>query len=635
MKLSIKPFLLIALLIPAISFSQTVINVYARVTAVSGTSLTITGATGTFTTGEAIVMQMQDSTIGTNTGNNTGFGNLGNIRSAGLSEVVTISAVTSTTITLSGSLKNAYHFNNNSRVQIISYPTMGGGGNYNVNSDLTAAAWNGATGGVLAFKVTGRLTLNANISVDGKGFRGGAMGANAPADYTCDPNTYYDNAGGVSTTYYGYKGEGIHNTNGVYTVARGKVLNGGGGGNYNNTGGGGGGNLTAGGIGGTGWSCSSTTTGAGIGGIDLSTYISGTRFFMGGGGGGGQQNNGVGSNGANGGGIVMIYANSIRSTAGCNSSAGNVYISAKGNSAANAGNDGAGGGGAGGTVLIQAASYSANGSCPININTSGGNGGNVNDGGEHGGGAGGGKGVTIMSGVVGTPTNVSITDNEGIGGTNSNVSGAPAAANGAPSSGSGIGGTVFTPNTVLPVVLSSFEASPVKSTAVLQWQAAVESGFDYYQVERSTDNAVTYSNVGRVNAKGSNSFYSFTDNLSNVNLNGVKIYYRLKMVDINGNVDYSTAKVVSFAAQGNSITIKSFPNPATAMVYITSSGIKSNEAVSTTIHDMQGRVVKTIKNTPVVANNTIAVSIDEFSKGQYIFTINGANGEEHTIVTKQ
>jgi Secretion system C-terminal sorting domain len=635
MKQYIKILFVMLLLAPVMSFSQSVINVYARVTAVGGISLTITGATGTFTAGNAIVMQMQDSTIGTNTGNNTGFGNLASIQAAGVSEVVSITAATTTTITLSTALTNTYHFNNNSRVQIISYPVLGAGGNYTLSSAVTAPLWNGATGGVIAFQVGGTLTLSGNVNVDGEGFRGGAAGTNAPSDYTCDPNTYYDGAGGVSTTYYGYKGEGIHNTNGVYTVARGKVLNGGGGGNVNNTGGGGGGNLTAGGVGGLGWSCTAGTTGAGIGGIDLSTYITGTRFFMGGGGGGGQQNNSVGSAGANGGGIIMIKANAIQTNAGCNSGAGNISISAKGDAAANTGNDGAGGGGAGGSIIMQVASYTVNGSCPININTSGGNGGNVNDAGAHGGGAGGGKGVTIIAGVVGTPTNVSVTDTAGGGGTNSNVAGSAAAGSGSSTASSGISGTIFSPATVLPVTLIAFEAAAVRNNALLQWQSGTENGFSYYQVERSVNNGASYTATGKVAARGSNTVYSFTDDASTLNANGIKIYYRLKMVDKDGSFEYSDIRAVSFTHQANATTIKSFPNPTTATVYVTSAGISSNAAVQATIHDMQGRIVKSFSNATLSSVNTIALSLDGISKGQYIITINGTNGQEHTVITKQ
>jgi len=343
MKSHIKILVVLMMLAPTWSAAQSVINVYARVTAVSGTSLTITGATGTFTTGAAIVMQMQDSTIGTNTGNNSSFGNLSSIQNAGIYEIVNITAASTSTITLSSTLTHSFHFNNNSRVQVISYPTMGT--NYTLNGGLTATAWNGSTGGVVAFKVTGTLTLNSNIKADGAGFRGGVVANNAPADYSCDPTTMFDNAGGVSTSWYGYKGEGIHNPNGVYTVARGRMLSGGGGGNLNNAGGGGGGNFTAGGMGGQGWSCSASTTGGGLPGIDLSTYVSGSRIFMGGGGGGGQQNNNAGTAGGNGGGIIMISANNITTTGSCNGGAGAISISAKVNLAVNSCNDGAGGAG--------------------------------------------------------------------------------------------------------------------------------------------------------------------------------------------------------------------------------------------------------------------------------------------------
>lgn len=635
MKSVFKILFVLFLLTPAMAFTQTVINVYARVTAISGTSLTITGATGTFTAGNAIVMQMQDSTIGTNTGNNSGFGNIGTILSAGLSEVVNISSATSTSIVLSAALTNTYHLTNNSRVQIVSYPTLGGGGNYTLSTAITASAWNGATGGVIAFNVGGVLTLSNNVKVDAQGFRGGAVGANAASDYTCDPATYYDNAGGVSTTNYGYKGEGIHNTNGAYLVARGKMLNGGGGGNYNNTGGGGGGNLSAGGLGGLGYSCSSSTSGAGMGGIDLSTYISGTRFFMGGGGGGGQQNNNVGTAGANGGGIIMIKANSIITSSGCNSGAGSVAISAKGGAAGNSGNDGAGGGGAGGSIILQVASFAVSNACPLTINTSGGNGGMVNDPASHGGGAGGGKGVTIFSGVVGVPSNVTAVDTAGVGGGNSNVSGSITAGSGSTTVNSGITGPVFTPTSILPVTLIAFEASAVRNSALLQWQSGTENGLSYYEVERSVNNGASFVAVNKVNAKGSNSMYSISDDVSSINVNGLKVYYRLKMVDLNGDFEYSDVRTVSFSSQASATTIKAFPNPSTAVVYITSSGISNRVAVKAVVYDMQGRIVKSTANATMNGVNTIALQLDGISKGQYIVTIDGTNGQEHTVITKQ
>src|SRR3954471_804056 len=98
MKSLIKILVALMLVTPFTAAAQTVVNVYARVTAASGASLTISNGTRTFSTGSAIVMQMQDSTVGANTGNNSSFGNLASIQSAGVYEIVTITAATASNI---------------------------------------------------------------------------------------------------------------------------------------------------------------------------------------------------------------------------------------------------------------------------------------------------------------------------------------------------------------------------------------------------------------------------------------------------------------------------------------------------------------------------------------------------------
>lgn len=45
----------------------------------------------------------------------------------------------------------------------------------NVTTTLTSAEWNGSTGGILVLQAD-LLTLNANLDVSGKGFRGGNAG---------------------------------------------------------------------------------------------------------------------------------------------------------------------------------------------------------------------------------------------------------------------------------------------------------------------------------------------------------------------------------------------------------------------------------------------------------------------------
>ncbi|MES2679785.1 MAG: hypothetical protein V4635_07875 [Bacteroidota bacterium] len=76
------------------SFSQNPINAYAAVSAISGTSLSVSSVNETYDSfedgGYVILMQMQDNVIGINTTNASTFGNLGSIQSAGLFEICRI-----------------------------------------------------------------------------------------------------------------------------------------------------------------------------------------------------------------------------------------------------------------------------------------------------------------------------------------------------------------------------------------------------------------------------------------------------------------------------------------------------------------------------------------------------------------
>jgi uncharacterized repeat protein (TIGR01451 family) len=301
---------------------------------------------------------------------------------------------------------------------------------------LTASAWNGSTGGVLAIDTSSTLNLNgATVSVDGLGFRGGAGmqlvggGGGSNTDYwQTSPATYTGAAGGANGVD-GSKGEGIAgtplwvesggtflNTNGGYPsgtagvdggMARGAPGNAGGGGtdadpviNDQNAGGGGGGNGGAGGFGGDSWNTNLSV--GGEGGAPFPATIN--RIAMGGGGGAGTRNNSDGDNqassGSSGGGIIIIRAYALTGTA---------TLTANGSAAYNGtANDAGGGGGAGGTIVVLSANGGESG---LSLLANGGRGGNAwqsqtySLANRHGPGGGGGGGVVMVSGA---PASISV-----------------------------------------------------------------------------------------------------------------------------------------------------------------------------------------------------------------------------------
>lgn len=579
-----KIFTVFFLLISLVSFGQ--INAYAKVSAINGGAITLTvtnvnEASHTFTVGgKVIIMQMQDDVIGTNTTNVSTFGDLGGIGNCGNFELRTISSRlpavgTPTSITLNAGLINTYNVGANSSVQLITFRDMGT--NFTTTANIIGLPWDGNIGGVIAFEVTNILTLNHSVSADAIGFRGGARSSDNTGPVCAAGNSVPYMANNAN---HGWKGESIYkNTNTLFNNSRGKILTGGGGGNDHNAGGAGGGNYTAGGQGGNGYNNCVANPGGGLGGISLSTSISGSRIFMGGAGGGGQQNNTLGSAGGNGGGIVLIKANVLATNTICISP---IKITANGQTAANAGNDGAGGGGAAGSIILQITTYSANPACPIAINANAGNGGNGTNGIPHAGGGGGGQGAIIFPATQPT-VNITTTTNNGLPGAD-NSGGVVTGTSGGGINGSGI---IPSSNGVLPIELLNFDGQKEASKVKLFWTTTYEKDNDYYTIEKSSD-AINFFSIGDLKSKG-NSFSNLEYELYDNNpFSGIN-YYRLNQTNINKTFKYSQTISIAF---NNDYDFSIFPNPLNnnQSLLITLNNLFKSQ-IELSIYDASGKIV--------------------------------------------
>ncbi len=439
----------------------------ASTLAAGSTSLTIgtqrAGAAGkTLAANDLLlVIQMQDASI--NAVNSSAYGNSGSggqgstsVGSSGLYEFVKVVSVSGSTVTFSPALTNTYRnavattTSGQKTYQVVRVPQYTSAS----VSGVTAPAWNGATGGVVAIDARDTLTLNgatvesqANraIFLAGKGFRG-AVGSNGSVQGSREDwmGTYATAGGG------GGKGEGIAGTprymankvtnygsktvnavaaNGITSVdnsvegypggsrARGAPGNAGGGGadgapsgtnnGQFNSGGGGGGNYAAGGVGGRPWNYPLVDSGGRGGGGYVGTTAF-NRIFLGGGGGAGGTNDGTADNTAYSNNGIACSDTGGRCSSGASGGgivilraqnlAGTGVIDVRGANGYNVQNDAAGGGGAGGSVVI----HTLEGGSAV-IDASGGDGGNAwagnqtNAGNRHGPGGGGGGGFIAFS----------------------------------------------------------------------------------------------------------------------------------------------------------------------------------------------------------------------------------------------
>ena len=657
--------------IPVINISSTCDNPCAPIQCIS--TITVTSAAG-FATGDRVILIQMKGAVADTT-NSVNHGNIIAINDAGNYEFGTIASVSGNNITTVSPLKNTYFTGitpkDSACVQLIKVPKYQG--NVNVTGTLTAQNWNGRTGGVLAFEATGTVTLNGNINLDGKGFKG-ARSLGSSISCGVDTAFYYQSSGlSSSYSYYesrftnngcnqgcissemhntndarqsGYRGEGIvantfkriyaGNVTAVFDKGRGRWGNGGGGGGNHNAGGGGGGNYGTGGFGGNafnqngGCNNATLTNRKGYGGFGLGT--SDIKLFLGGGGGEGHANVSGFSQGTNGGGIIFIKATELINN-------GNFSISANGlDNSVVTGNDGMGGGGAGGSIILSISSYTNN----TNISAKGGKGGDFNNNTCHGTGGGGAGGVIKFSNNI-IPTAVSVNVSGGVNGTQLSATincgtdrnwGATPGSNGLAVALNMQNNGFFNENicngTFLPVKIESFTADNIGFQVLLKWMTTEEVNNSKFNIERSIDGK-TFETIGSKNAKrAEGSSYSFIDYaLPKSNI----VYYRLKQIDLNGQYEYYGPLPVSLKQQ-NSELIMVAPNPVSPgnpieVRYFSA----SSEKAGVTIYNLFGQIVYTSEVGFEKGYNNFKIETSAIESGNYLLKITqAASTVAHKII---
>lgn len=165
---------------------------------------------------------------------------------------------------------------------------------------------------------------------------------------------------------------------------------------------------------------------------------------------------------------------------------------------------------------------------------------------------------------------------------------------------------------VIPVTITDFTALLQNESVVINWYATYETNFKEFEIERST-NGTDFLKIGTVQGKNLAN-YSFTDqNLPQATV----VYYRLKMVDIDGKFEYS--KIVPVKLNNslkNNILI--YPNPVKNVLKIQLKSVLAENS-QLQIVDLTGRTVmqSTLKN----RSNVITEDVSKLPAGRYILRI--------------
>lgn len=138
---------------------------------------------------------------------------------------------------------------------------------------------------------------------------------------------------------------------------------------------------------------------------------------------------------------------------------------------------------------------------------------------------------------------------------------------------------------VVPVILSSFDARAAKQDAQLTWTTETEQGNAGFEIQRSIPGG-TWATIGTQAGKGAagNSSvalsYSFTDTktFSGTNL------YRIMQKDLDGHISYSDVRKLSFKKD----MVTAFPNPTADRITINNDLTNVKEILVT---DLAGKAV--------------------------------------------
>ena len=174
-------------------------------------------------------------------------------------------------------------------------------------------------------------------------------------------------------------------------------------------------------------------------------------------------------------------------------------------------------------------------------------------------------------------------------------------------------------NGILPVKLTEFKVSSLGTGVALSWKTSFEINSSHFEIERSNDGKV-WSSKGSVNAAGNISTdqsYSFTDAAP---ANGTNLY-RLKIVDIDAQFEYSPIKSVSFIS--TALNLVAGPNPANSFLNV-SVNAPGNEPYRLRLINRSGQVVFDQKYQG--STGRVQLGVSNYADGTYFLEVSNNAG---------
>jgi len=174
----------------------------------------------------------------------------------------------------------------------------------------------------------------------------------------------------------------------------------------------------------------------------------------------------------------------------------------------------------------------------------------------------------------------------------------------------------------VPVELVSFNAFLLNNHVILNWRTSTETNNKGFEIERSSDGD-NFLLRGFVEGNGTSTQphnYTFTDDGASV-----KVFYRLKQLDFNGEYSYSNVIEVNSTNSPEYRLAQNYPNPfnPTTVIQYT---LPYDGIVTLKVYDVLGKEVKTLTGGYQQAGvHSVNFDASDLSSGIYYYRMEAGN----------
>ncbi|WP_170172448.1 T9SS type A sorting domain-containing protein [Hymenobacter rigui] len=176
-----------------------------------------------------------------------------------------------------------------------------------------------------------------------------------------------------------------------------------------------------------------------------------------------------------------------------------------------------------------------------------------------------------------------------------------------------------------PVTLTYLRATNSDGAIDVSWQTSAEANSSHFIVERALSASGSFQALGRVNAAGNsntNRQYLFRD-FDGISQSAPTLYYRLRIVDLNGQESYS--QVASVSVRPPVVIFNVYPNPASSsqQVRMQLPADKMGTKYQVAVYDQMGNEV----SRETVSNARAYIPASRLQPGLYQVTLINKAGQ--------